>query len=169
MTLGGIFLQPSTSPRDALSETCRQPTLQATARMNVVVLEWEIWVACPSTAYLFFFIGVQLFYNVVLVSTVQQSESAMCIHISPLFWISFPFRSLQITEQSSPCCTVGSHQLSILLHSIHSVYVSVSISQSIPTLIPPWHPYVCSLCLCLYFCFAHKFICTIFQDSTNMH
>ena len=34
-------------------------------------------------------IGVQLFYNVVLVSTVQRSESAICIHISPLFWISF--------------------------------------------------------------------------------
>ena len=25
-----------------------------------------------------------------LVSTVQQSESAICTHISPLFWISFP-------------------------------------------------------------------------------
>ena len=29
------------------------------------------------------FIGVQLFYNVVLVSAVQQSESAVCMHISP--------------------------------------------------------------------------------------
>ena len=27
------------------------------------------------------------------VSAVQQSESATCIHISPLFWISFPLRS----------------------------------------------------------------------------
>ena len=25
---------------------------------------------------------------------------------------------------------------------------------------------VCSLCLCLYFCFANKFICTIFLDFT---
>ena len=32
------------------------------------------------------FIGVQLLYNVVLGSTVQQSESAICIHISPLFF-----------------------------------------------------------------------------------
>ena len=30
-----------------------------------------------------------------LVSAVQQSESATCIHISPLFWISFPFMSPQ--------------------------------------------------------------------------
>ena len=32
-----------------------------------------------------FFIGVQLLYNVVLVSAVQQSESAMLIHTSTLF------------------------------------------------------------------------------------
>ena len=44
------------------------------------------------------FIGVQLLYNVVLVSTVQQSETAIHIHISPLFWISFLFRSPQGTE-----------------------------------------------------------------------
>ena len=44
------------------------------------------------------FIGVYLLYNVVLVSTVQQSESAIRIHVSNLFWISFPFRSPQSTE-----------------------------------------------------------------------
>ena len=33
-----------------------------------------------------------------LVSTVQWNESAICIHISPLFWISFTFRSPQSTE-----------------------------------------------------------------------
>ena len=27
---------------------------------------------------------------------------------------------------------------------------------------PPWCPYICSLCLCVYFCFANRFICTIF-------
>ena len=44
-------------------------------------------------------------YKVVLVSSVQWSESAVCIHISPLFWTSFPFGS----PQSSLCYTVGSH------------------------------------------------------------
>ena len=44
-----------------------------------------------------------------LVSTVQQSESAIHIHISPLFWISFPLRSPQSTEESSLWYTVGSH------------------------------------------------------------
>ena len=48
-------------------------------------------------------IGVQLLYNAVLVSAVQQSESAIYVHIYPLFWVSFPFRSPQSTEQSSWC------------------------------------------------------------------
>ena len=38
----------------------------------------------------------------------------LSIHVSPLFWISFPFRSLQSIEESFLCHTVGSHQLSIL-------------------------------------------------------
>ena len=44
---------------------------------------------------LFIFIGVELLYTAVSVSAVQQSESAIRIHISPLFWISFPLRSPQ--------------------------------------------------------------------------
>ena len=28
--------------------------------------------------------------------------------------------------------------------------------------VPPWYPHVCSLCLCLYFCFAKNIICTNF-------
>ena len=37
-------------------------------------------------------------YNVVSVPTVQQHESAICLHISPLFRVFFHFRSLQSTE-----------------------------------------------------------------------
>ena len=40
-------------------------------------------------------IGVQLLYNVGLVSTVQQKESAIDIHISPPFGTSFPVGSPQ--------------------------------------------------------------------------
>ena len=61
--------------------------------------------------YLYFkliFIGVHLLYNVVLVSTTQQSESAICIHISPHLGISFPFRLPQSTENSLLCYTAGS-------------------------------------------------------------
>ena len=67
--------------------------------------------------------------------------------------------------------TAGSYYLSIL-------YILVYICQSQtprsshhhhPTpAFPPWYPYVCSLHLCLYFCLANRFICTIFLDSTYM-
>ena len=33
-----------------------------------------------------------------------------------------------------------------------------------PLPFPPWYPYIFSLCLCLYFCFANKIIYTIFLD-----
>ena len=47
------------------------------------------------------FTSLQPFNNVVLVSTVQQSESATHIHISTHFWISFQFRSPQSIQQSA--------------------------------------------------------------------
>ena len=37
-----------------------------------------------------------------------------------------------------------------------------------PTAFPPWCPYICSLHLCLSFCPANWFICTIFLGSTYM-
>ena len=40
----------------------------------------------------FFFFLVQLVYNAVLVSSVQQNESSVYIHISSPFWTSFPFK-----------------------------------------------------------------------------
>ena len=70
-----------------------------------------------------------------LVSTVQQNEAAMCIHVSPPFWISFPFRAPQSTEQSSRCYTVASHQLSIL-YRVSAVYVNHNLPVP-PTLPSP--------------------------------
>ena len=35
---------------------------------------------------------MELLHNAVLVSATPQSESAVCVHIVLLFWISFPFR-----------------------------------------------------------------------------
>ena len=74
----------------------------------------------------------QLLYNIVLVSAVRQSESAICIHISPLLGISFPSRSPPSTESSSLCYTVGPHSLFICF--IHSSVIWRS------QLIPPSHP-----------------------------
>ena len=64
-----------------------------------------------------------MLYHGVLVSAVQQNESVILIYISPLFWISFPFRSPRNTEESSPCYPVSSRLLSILY--ISSVRVCV--------------------------------------------
>ena len=63
---------------------------------------------------IFFFIELQLVYNVVLVSGVQQSDSFIHTYISIFFQIYFPYRSLQNTEDSSLCYTVGPCWLSIL-------------------------------------------------------
>ena len=52
--------------------------------------------------------------NVVLVSGVQQSDSVIHIHVSILFQILFPLRSLHNIEQSPLCYTVGPCWLSIL-------------------------------------------------------
>ena len=63
----------------------------------------QFFISNVSFFFKLIFIGVQWLYNVVLVSAVQQNGSAIHIHISPLFWISFPFRSPQCIKQSSLC------------------------------------------------------------------
>ena len=56
-----------------------------------------------------------------LISTVQQNESAIHIHIYPPFWTSFPFRSPQCIKQNYLCSTVCTYYL---FYVINSVYVS---------------------------------------------
>ena len=63
-----------------------------------------------------------------------------CLHIAPLSWISFLFRSPQNIEQSSLFYTVDSHQLSILyVASIVNVCQSQSPSSCHPSSFP-WTP-----------------------------
>ena len=45
-----------------------------------------------------FYVGVELIYNVVLISGIQQSDSVIDIHICILFQILFPFRLLPNIE-----------------------------------------------------------------------
>ena len=89
---------------------------------------------CSDSFFKLIFFGVQLIYNVVLVSAVQQRESVIHIHMSTLFQIIFQYRSLQSIEQSSLCYTVDSYQLFIL-------YIVVCICQSqSPNLCLPHFP-----------------------------
>ena len=57
-----------------------------------------------------------MLYNVVLVSSVQQSKSAIHTHMSPLVWISFPSRSPQSFEYRAPWAVQW---------SVSSVYVQL--------------------------------------------
>ena len=74
-------------------------------------------------------IGVQLPCHVVFISATQHSESAVCIHTSPLYWISVPFRSPRSIEQRSLSYTVGSQQFFILC-MLSIVYLCQSQSPS---------------------------------------
>ena len=67
--------------------------------------------------------------------------------------------------------TAGSYQLSILyilLYICQSQSPNSSHHDHPPAAFPPWCAYICSLHLCLYFCPANGFICTIFLGSTYM-
>ena len=46
--------------------------------------------------------------------------------------------------------------------------MSIPISQFLPPTLPHSCLFICSLHLCLYFCFANPSICTIFLDSSYM-
>ena len=83
---------------------------------------------------------------------------------TPSLWTSFPIRSLQSTGSSSLCYTVCSHQFRFCIY--HWWYIYVNLILPISSRLPLWYPYICFLCLCLYFCFANKVIYTIFLDST---
>ena len=123
---------------------------------------------------LLFFIGVQLLYNVVLVSAVHQSESAICLHIFPLFlnflpiqatteqWVEFPvlfsmFSSVICFKHSinqciyvNPNLPIHPTPLSILVskHFFFSLCVSISalkIRSSIPFFWIPIYMVICDI------------------------
>ena len=58
-----------------------------------------------------------MLYNAVLVSAVQQSESAICIHISPLFW----FPSHSVTTENWVEFPVLYSRFSLVIYFIHGI------------------------------------------------
>ena len=97
------------------------------------ISSWPMWGFFVLFFCLFvylFLIGVQLLYNVVLVSAVQRSESAICIHISPLL----DFLPIQVTTEHWVEFPMLYSRFSLVIYFIHiSVYMSIPISQFIPT------------------------------------
>ena len=107
-----------------------------------------------------------------LVSAVQRSESAICIHKSPPFWVSLLLSHLTLLSHhrapswapydiqqppTSYLFTHGSVYMSMLL-SVH-LLLSFTITHPCP------NQQVHSLHLCLYSCPANRLIITIFHDS----
>ena len=81
---------------------------------------------------IFFFFFNYLLCSVVLVSTVQQSESATHIHISLLFCIPFPFGK-EVTTVHSVVFLVLYSVFPLVIyftHTINNVYVSIPLSSS---------------------------------------
>ena len=78
------------------------------------------------------FIGVQLYYSVALVSTMQQNESTMHKYI---YFFGFPSHSRHHNALSSLYYTVCSNQFSILYIVIYSITIRASlIVQLVKTL-----------------------------------
>ena len=69
---------------------------------------------CDSALFFFSLIEVELIYNVVLISAVQQSNSVVYVSVCIYIYILFHYGLSRDTEYSSLCYTVGPCCLSIL-------------------------------------------------------
>ena len=85
----------------------------------------------------------------VVSSAVQQSESPVCFHIFPLFWISFPPRSPQSAESSSLRSAGVSCHLSMLdTVSVVEICPPQALRSSLPAA-PPLGLHTCVLSVSL--------------------
>ena len=85
---------------------------------------------------------------------VQQSDSVICVHVSVLFQILFPFGFLQ----SSLCYIVGPYRLSNL-YIATCICQTQTLSLSLPTILPPGNHKV--IFKVYEVCFAYELICII--------
>ena len=132
-------------------------------------LVWRPSISCCYLGFFFIllFIGTWLLYNILLVSAVPWSESAIHIHLSPPSWpFSHPPPSYPLGHHRAPSWTpYAIHQFPTSCFTHDGVCMFVLLSQVIPpssSLIPRLH--ISSLCLHFYFCLGNRFICTIFPD-----
>ena len=84
--------------------------------------------------FLYLFIGVKLLYNVVLVSAVQWSESAICIPISPPSWTSLlPFHQHLGHHRAPSWAPCALQQVPLAICFTHGgVFMANLTSQFIP-------------------------------------
>ena len=110
--------------------------------------------SAPYSAACTCFIGVELLYNVGLVSAVQHHESPVCTHISPPSWavLPAPLHRTPVGRHRAPSwapCITASHQLSVLLMVVclRQCYSLGSCHLSFPLCLQVHCP-----CLWLYSC-----------------
>ena len=89
---------------------------------------------------------------------IPSSLDSFLISVTTEHWIEFP---VLYSRFSLVICFIYS-----------SVYMSIPIHSTHP--FPLWYPYICSLCLCLYFYFANKFSsvqfsCSVVSASLRPH
>ena len=113
---------------------------------------WFVRGACVSKQIFYFMsyfiFGVLLLYRVMLVSAVQWSESAICIHISPPSWVCLapPFPGCILSLSQKPMNQVSFSWLSIPSNNNHNS-ISSTFWIAEPT---PKTPRVFGLCLTLF-------------------
>ena len=122
--------------------------------------------------FLKFLIGRQLVYNLLLASTIQQHESAICIHMSPPSWKSLSPSPPPILLDCHRApgwasCPLQQPPMSCLFHTWQSVCFSASLSVC-PALSFPCCVHKSVLKDCIYSCPANMFSSTIFLDSICM-
>ena len=106
--------------------------------------------------------------NVVLVSAIQQCESAICIHMPPRHLLDLPptahpFPPFQVVIDYQTELPVLNSSFPLAIYFTYgNIYVSMLLSQFIP--LSPFFSVskIYSLCLCLYSCPAKRFISIIF-------
>ena len=93
-----------------------------------------------SFHFIYFTVEVKLLYIVVLVSPVQQSESAICIHILPPSWASLPpplipphhSRSSQSSKLSWAPCAIQQVPISHWFYTWQCIWYAFRFRQSSP-------------------------------------
>ena len=93
-----------------------------------------------------------MFCQFLLYSKVNQ----LYVYIYPLFF-GFPSHLGHHRALSRAPCALQQVLISYLFYTQQCIYVNPSLPVH-PTPPPPWCPYVCFLCLRIYFCFVHELV-----------
>ena len=89
--------------------------------------------------------------------------SQLCIFIYP-FPYELPFHSDHYSELCRVSCAIQYALINYFLYIVSIMYMCPSQSpNSFHPLLSSWYSYICSLCLCLYFCFANRITYTTFH------